>query len=105
MLRKVEVRAVTAAARAELAGEQADYREPRPLAKAERLEQLPFGVFDGKRDGVDGGNRQSAPQFANRDFANGLAARYCETRRRSNQFGRFVILKMLVEHESPVLTR
>ena len=71
VLRKPEIAATESSARAEFARQQSHKGEPGPLAEAKRLEQLLLRVFDGQRDGVDGGNRQRAPRSAN-----DLAERY-----------------------------
>lgn len=62
--RKPEIAAIESAAGAKFAGQQSHEREPGPLAEAKGLEQLLLRVLDGKRDGVDGGDRQRAPQSA-----------------------------------------
>jgi hypothetical protein len=49
-----EVRCITSAAGAEFAGQQAHDGEPYPLTDAKRLQELPLGVLDGRRDRVYG---------------------------------------------------
>lgn len=68
---KPEIAAVESSAGAEFAGQQSHEREPGPLAEAKRPEQLFLRVFNGQRDGVDGGDRQRAPRSTN-----DLAERY-----------------------------
>ena len=71
MLRKPEIAAVESSAGAKFAGQQSHEREPGPLAEAKGLEELLLSVFNGQRDGVDGGDRQRAPRSVN-----DLAERY-----------------------------
>jgi hypothetical protein len=68
------------AAGAHLSGQQADYRQSSPLPEAKWLQELPLGVLEGERDGIDGRDRHSSPR------QNLSAARYCELGGGANQF-------------------
>ena len=51
-----------AAARSHFASQKSDNRETRPLPEAERLEELPRGVLEGERNGIDCRDRHGAPR-------------------------------------------
>src|ERR1700690_1503688 len=57
----MQVGAIAASAGAAFSGQQSYNGELGPLTDAKRLEQLLLGVFNGKRDGVNGGDWQSPP--------------------------------------------
>ena len=50
--------------------EKSDERQARPLAKAEGLQELLFGVMEGRIYGVNGQDRQGHPELAITDHAN-----------------------------------
>jgi hypothetical protein len=85
VVREVEIREaryVASAAGAQFPGQQPHHGKARPLTEAKWLQQLPPAVLKRRGDRVYGGKWQGAPQAKN-----DLAARYCELRRGSNQFG------------------
>jgi len=62
-MREVEVAGgVEAAAGAHLTRQEPNQRQAAPLPEAKGLNQLPLGVLEGKRDGIDRGDGQDAPR-------------------------------------------
>jgi hypothetical protein len=81
VLIQVEVAAITPAAGAKLTCEQSNDRQPRPLAKPERLKELFLGVLKGRGDRVYGGEWQ--------DYTSASVEwgrKYCKPRTGSNEF-------------------
>jgi hypothetical protein len=83
VLIQIEVVSITAAAGAKFTGEQSDDRQPGPLGKPERLEELFLGVLKGGSDRIYGGESQ-----ADTSVSVEWGRKYCKLRSGSNEFCR-----------------